>query len=95
MSLKRTPAKDDYPNLTKHNNFMSKALTEDIYIKLRERVTPNGYTIDDVIQTGVDNPGMFRFPSQNDTVYVKISNMSRLWYYCDDAAFACQVMNSS
>lgn len=61
MSLNRMPAKEDYPDLSKHNNFMAKRLTEEIYIRMKERVTPNGFTIDNVIQTGVDNPGMFRF----------------------------------
>ncbi|CAF5155823.1 unnamed protein product [Rotaria sp. Silwood1] len=28
-----------------------------MYAKLRDRITPSGYTIDDVIQVGVDNPG--------------------------------------
>ena len=28
-----------------------------IYEKLREKSTPNGYTLDMAIQTGVDNPG--------------------------------------
>ena len=29
-----------------------------MYAKLRDRITPSGYTIDDVIQVGVDNPGV-------------------------------------
>ena len=28
-----------------------------MYAKLRDRITSSGYTIDDVIQVGVDNPG--------------------------------------
>ena len=28
-----------------------------MYAKLRDRVTPNGWTLDQCIQTGVDNPG--------------------------------------
>ncbi len=28
-----------------------------MYSQLRERATPNGYTLDQCIQTGVDNPG--------------------------------------
>jgi len=47
----------DFPDLSKHNNWMAKCLTKDIYKKLREKVTPNGFTLDGVIQTGVDNPG--------------------------------------
>ncbi|RXM97776.1 Creatine kinase M-type [Acipenser ruthenus] len=50
-------AEDEYPDLSKHNNHMAKALTLDIYKKLRDKQTPSGFTLDDVIQTGVDNPG--------------------------------------
>lgn len=32
-------------------------LTKEIYGKLRGKSTPSGFTVDDVIQTGVDNPG--------------------------------------
>ncbi|MBN3310019.1 creatine kinase, muscle a [Amia ocellicauda] len=48
---------EEYPDLTKHNNHMAKALTKDIYAKLRDKQTPSGFTLDDCIQTGVDNPG--------------------------------------
>ncbi|XP_069602280.1 creatine kinase M-type [Ranitomeya imitator] len=48
---------EEFPDLTKHNNHMAKALTLDIYKKLRDKQTPSGFTLDDVIQTGVDNPG--------------------------------------
>lgn len=48
---------EDYPDLTKHNNWMSKCLTREIYAQLRDKVTPSGYSLDNVIQTGVDNPG--------------------------------------
>jgi len=47
----------DFPDLTKHNNWMAKCLTKEMYKNLREKVTPNGFTIDGIIQTGVDNPG--------------------------------------
>ncbi|PIO14456.1 Creatine kinase M-type [Aquarana catesbeiana] len=50
-------AEEEYPDLTKHNNHMAKALTPDIYKKLRDKCTPSGFTLDDIIQTGVDNPG--------------------------------------
>lgn len=50
-------AEDEFPDLTKHNNHMAKALTLDIYKKLRDKETPSGFTLDDIIQTGVDNPG--------------------------------------
>ena len=36
---------------------MAECLTPAIYAKLRNTVTPNGYTLDQCIQTGVDNPG--------------------------------------
>ena len=57
LNLRGMTAEDEYPDLSKHNNHMAKVLTKDMYKTLRERVTPSGYTIDDVIQTGVDNPG--------------------------------------
>uniref|UniRef100_A0A669E3R0 Creatine kinase S-type, mitochondrial n=1 Tax=Oreochromis niloticus TaxID=8128 RepID=A0A669E3R0_ORENI len=47
----------DYPDLRKHNNCMASALTPAIYAKLRDKVTPNNWTLDQCIQTGVDNPG--------------------------------------
>ncbi|MBW01508.1 Creatine kinase M-type, partial [Eschrichtius robustus] len=50
-------AEEEYPDLSKHNNYMAKALTPEIYKKLRDKETPSGFTVDDVIQTGVDNPG--------------------------------------
>uniref|UniRef100_A0A8C8C1F3 creatine kinase n=1 Tax=Oncorhynchus tshawytscha TaxID=74940 RepID=A0A8C8C1F3_ONCTS len=37
-------AEQEYPDLSQHNNHMAKE-------------TPSGFTVDDVIQTGVDNPG--------------------------------------
>uniref|UniRef100_A0A8C5GCW5 creatine kinase n=1 Tax=Gouania willdenowi TaxID=441366 RepID=A0A8C5GCW5_GOUWI len=43
--------------LSLHNNHMAKVLTKEIYGKLRAKSTPSGFTVDDVIQTGVDNPG--------------------------------------
>jgi len=56
-AYKRFTAEQDYPNFSKHNNWMSKCLTKEIYEQLRQKVTPNGYTLDLAIQTGVDNPG--------------------------------------
>lgn len=47
----------EYPDLRKHNNCMASHLTPAIYAKLCDRATPNGYTLDQAIQTGVDNPG--------------------------------------
>lgn len=57
LTLKRLSPEDEYPDLSQHNNHMAKFLTLDMYKQLRERATPNGFTIDGVIQTGVDNPG--------------------------------------
>lgn len=37
-------------------------LNKEIYGKLRGKSTPSGFTLDDVIQTGVDNPGKDRQP---------------------------------
>jgi len=46
----------DYPDFKNSNNWMSKCMTPDIYEKLRNVMTKNGYTLDMAIQTGVDNP---------------------------------------
>ncbi|NWW85998.1 KCRB kinase, partial [Rhynochetos jubatus] len=50
-------ADDEFPDLSVHNNHMAKVLTLDLYKKLRDKQTSSGFTLDDVIQTGVDNPG--------------------------------------
>ncbi|XP_077976042.1 creatine kinase, testis isozyme-like [Styela clava] len=50
-------AREEFPDLSNHNNHMAKCLTKDIYKTLRSRQSPNGFNIDNVIQTGVDNPG--------------------------------------
>jgi len=47
----------DFPNFSKHNNWMAKCLTKEMYAQLRDKCTPSGYTLDNSIQTGVDNPG--------------------------------------
>ena len=57
LTIKRLLLEEEFPNLMVHNNHMAKVLTKDMYKTLRERATPNGFTIDGVIQTGVDNPG--------------------------------------
>ncbi|KAF4108491.1 creatine kinase, mitochondrial 2a (sarcomeric) [Onychostoma macrolepis] len=51
------PPSADYPDLRKHNNCMAGAMTPAIYAKLRDKITPNNWTLDQCIQTGVDNPG--------------------------------------
>nr|BAG71436.1 creatine kinase Mt-CK4 [Molgula tectiformis] len=50
-------AHPDFPDLSKHSNHMAKCLTSQLYAKLRDIKTPGGYTLDEAIQTGVDNPG--------------------------------------
>ena len=50
-------AEEEFPDLSRHRNYMAKHLTPALYKKLRATPTPNGYTIDQAIQTGVDNPG--------------------------------------
>lgn len=62
LTLKRLSAEEEYPDLSQHNNYMAKVLTLDMYKKLQERATPSGFTIDRVIQTGVDNPGTVAVP---------------------------------
>ncbi|XP_048473158.1 creatine kinase U-type, mitochondrial-like isoform X2 [Rhincodon typus] len=54
---KMYPPSADYPDLRKHNNCMASCLTPAIYAKLRDKTTSNGWTLDQCIQTGVDNPG--------------------------------------
>ena len=48
---------DNFPDLEKHNNHMAHVLTPDMYNKIADRKTKMGTTIDQIIQTGVDNPG--------------------------------------
>merc|ERR1712033_52802 len=50
-------AKENFPDLSKHNNVMASHLTYNIYEQLWDKVTSNGVTFDKCIQTGVDNPG--------------------------------------
>uniref|UniRef100_A0A8C1T3V2 creatine kinase n=1 Tax=Cyprinus carpio TaxID=7962 RepID=A0A8C1T3V2_CYPCA len=50
-------AEQEFPDLSQHNNHMAKVLTLEMYANLRDKQTPSGFTVDDVIQTGVDNPG--------------------------------------
>jgi creatine kinase len=56
------PTSAEYPELNFNRNIMSKTLTEFLYAKLRDKKTPNGFTLDDAIQTGVDNVGKFTTP---------------------------------
>lgn len=50
-------SEQEYPDLSQHNNHMAKVLTPEMYASLRDKETPSGFTLDDLIQTGVDNPG--------------------------------------
>lgn len=54
---------------------MAKFLTLDMYKRLREQATPNGVTIDRVIQTGVDNPGTVTVTPRD---LMPISTLSRV-----------------
>lgn len=47
----------EFPDLRQHNNCMASNLTPAIYARLCDQTTPNGFTLDQAIQTGVDNPG--------------------------------------
>uniref|UniRef100_A0A8C4Z658 Creatine kinase S-type, mitochondrial n=2 Tax=Gadus morhua TaxID=8049 RepID=A0A8C4Z658_GADMO len=51
------PPSADFPDLRKHNNCMAASLTPAIYAHLRDKSTPNNWTLNQSIQTGVDNPG--------------------------------------
>jgi creatine kinase len=55
------PASSEYPELKRNRNIMARSLTSQLYAKLRDLRTPNGFTVDDAIQTGVDNIGKFSF----------------------------------
>ncbi|XP_018412114.1 PREDICTED: creatine kinase B-type isoform X2 [Nanorana parkeri] len=48
---------EEFPDLSSHNNHMAKVLTKELYDRLRNKETPSGFTADDAIQTGIDNPG--------------------------------------
>ncbi|XP_069016930.1 creatine kinase, brain a isoform X1 [Embiotoca jacksoni] len=56
LKMKYT-SEQEFPDLSKHNNHMAKILTPAMYESLRNKETPSGFTVDDVIQTGIDNPG--------------------------------------
>ena len=59
LNTARYTGDEEMPDLSKHNNWMAKVMTPELYKKMRARQTKSGYTIDDVIQTGVDNPGKY------------------------------------
>jgi creatine kinase len=56
------PASAEYPDCKRNRNIMSRSLTEQVYARLRDLRTPNGFTIDDAIQPGVDNSAHFSSP---------------------------------
>lgn len=76
----------DYPDLRKHNNCMASALTPSIYSRLRDRATPNNWTLDQCIQTGVDNPGhpfiktVGMVAGDEESYEVGIYILSLLWF---------------
>lgn len=43
---------ENFPDLSKHNNWMAKCMTPDIFAKLQDKKTPSGFTLDRCIQTG-------------------------------------------
>uniref|UniRef100_A0A8C5HNI9 creatine kinase n=1 Tax=Gouania willdenowi TaxID=441366 RepID=A0A8C5HNI9_GOUWI len=78
------PSDKVYPDLSKHNNHMAKVLTPAMYEELRSKQTPSGFTLNDVIQTGVDNPGhpfiMTVGCVAGDDIYIYIYFLSFLFY---------------
>ena len=54
---KSTPSLNNFPDIRQHNNLMAKHLTPKLYEKLQNKATSSGFTLDQAIQTGVDNPG--------------------------------------
>uniref|UniRef100_F6YFT9 creatine kinase n=2 Tax=Ciona intestinalis TaxID=7719 RepID=F6YFT9_CIOIN len=57
MAHRLFTAEEEYPDLENHHSHMAHCLTETVYKQLRGVETDSGFTIDDVIQLGVDNPG--------------------------------------
>ena len=53
----RENCSSSYPDLKSHFNLMSRHLTPPIYHRLSQVKTASGFTIDQAIQTGIDNPG--------------------------------------
>ena len=61
LNTARYTGDEEMPDLSKHNNWMATVLRENpgLYDKYRDVTTPSGCSFDQVIQTGVDNPGTF------------------------------------
>ncbi len=55
------PASSEYPDIVRNKNLMARNLSLNLYARLRDLRTPNGFTLDDAIQTGVDNIGKFTY----------------------------------
>ncbi|XP_072121171.1 creatine kinase M-type-like [Mobula birostris] len=56
INVKKLSAEEEFPNLCKNQTCMANVLTMQMYKRLRNRATQSGFTLDDVIQPGVDNP---------------------------------------
>jgi creatine kinase len=61
LSKTNHPTSNEYPNLETNKNIMSRCLNREIYAKLRHKQTSQGFTLDQAIQTGVDNSGVLSF----------------------------------
>ncbi|XP_078085872.1 creatine kinase M-type-like isoform X2 [Mustelus asterias] len=55
IKLKKLSAEEEFPNLAKNQTYMAEILTIKMYKRLRGRATQSGFTLDDVIQPGVEN----------------------------------------
>ncbi|GCC23479.1 creatine kinase M-type-like isoform X3 [Chiloscyllium punctatum] len=53
-NLKKLSAEEEFPNLARNQTYMAKVLTIQMYKRLRARATQSGFTLDDIIQPGVD-----------------------------------------
>lgn len=49
---KKQKTDENFPDLSSHNNWMAKCLTPAIFHKIKDRKTPNDFTLDKCIQTG-------------------------------------------
>ena len=53
MAVRRTfSAGEEFPDLSRHHNVLSKVLTREMYEKLSPLSSKGGYTLDKCIQTG-------------------------------------------
>lgn len=68
------PASSEYPDIVKNKNMMARHLTQILYSKLRDMRTPNGFTLDDAIQTGVDNIGRYIYKFKNVMIALDSNN---------------------